>query len=135
MNDVAQTSSRSVRTVLIIEDEEDVREPNAVALENAGYRVIQAESWGRALALVGERHAEVDLILTDLLMPGDAGVKAFFRLRKEHGTIPVVVYSAYPNVMRLLHGVLDGVVEWLQKPLEVAIIVQAVDRALHRVQR
>ena len=120
--------------MLIIEDEEDVREPNAVALENAGYRVLQAESWGSALNLVEEQHAQVVLILTELVMPGDAGVDGFFRLRKEHGAIPVVVYSAYPNVMRLLHGVLDGVVEWLQKPLEVASVVRAVDRALHRVR-
>ena len=127
-------SSQTGPTVLIVEDQEDVREPNAVALEAAGYRVIEADSWSSALALVDEQHTEVDLILTDLLMPGDAGVNTFFRLRKEHGTIPVVVYSAYPNVMRLLRGVLDGVVEWLQKPLEVAIVVQAVDRALHRVR-
>jgi FixJ family two-component response regulator len=45
-----------------------------------------------------------------------------------------VVFSGYPNVMRLLHGVLDGGVEWLQKPLDVATVVQAVDRALHRVR-
>jgi DNA-binding NtrC family response regulator len=127
-------SRTGVPTVLIIEDQQDVREPNAIALEDAGYRVLQAESWGGAVVLIEEQHTEVDLILTDLLMPGDAGVNAFFRLRKEHRTIPVVVYSAYPNVMRLLHGVLDGVVEWLQKPLEVATVVQAVDRALHCVR-
>jgi DNA-binding NtrC family response regulator len=128
------SSQGAVPTVLIIEDEEEVREPNAVALENAGYRVLQAESWRSALALVEEQHAQVVLILTDLVMPGDAGVDGFFRLRKEHGAIPVVVYSAYPNVMRLLHGVLDGVVEWLQKPLEVASVVRAVDRALQRLR-
>jgi CheY-like chemotaxis protein len=123
-----------VATVLIVDDQKDVREPHALALEGAGYRVIQAESWASAVALLKATHAEVDLIVTDLVMPGDAGVDVFLQLRSEYGPIPVVVFSGYPNVMRLLHGVLDGVVEWLQKPLDVATVVQAVDRALHRVR-
>jgi DNA-binding NtrC family response regulator len=124
-----------VSTVLLVEDEEDVREPNAVALECAGYRVIRAESWGHALALTNEQHARFDVIVTDLVMPDRAGVADFSKLRKEQGPIPVIVFSAYPSVMRFLHGVLDGVVEWLHKPLDVAMVVEAVDRALHRVQR
>jgi FixJ family two-component response regulator len=59
-------------------------------------------------------------------------VEVFARLRREQGPIPVIVFSAYPRVMRLLDGVLEGVVEWLQKPLDVAIVVEAVDRAFDR---
>jgi DNA-binding NtrC family response regulator len=133
-NDPRLRASRGSATVLLVEDEEDVREPNAVALEQAGYRVIQAESWGRSLTLVQEEHPKIDLILTDLVMPDEAGVSAFSRLRNEQGSIPVIVFSAYPRVMRLLSGVLEGVVDWLQKPLDVAIVVEAVDRALHGVR-
>jgi CheY-like chemotaxis protein len=128
------SSPPRVATVLIVDDQEDVAAPHALALEGAGYRVIQAESWASAVALLKAPHAEVDLIVTDLVMPSDVGVDAFHRLQSEYGTIPVVVFSGYPNVMRLLHGVLDGGVEWLQKPLDVATVVQAVDRALHRVR-
>ena len=118
--------------VLLIEDQDDVREPNAAALERAGYRVIQAWSWGHALTISEREHPRVDVILTDLVMPDDAGVDAFARLFAQHGSIPVIVYSAYPAAMRLLGGVLDGVVEWLQKPMEVSHVVEAVDRAVHR---
>jgi DNA-binding NtrC family response regulator len=119
--------------VLLIEDEDDVREPNAAALERAGYRVIPASTWSDALAITDEAHPRVDVIMTDLVMPDDAGVDTFNRLRNRHGSIPVIVFSAHPAAMRLLGGVLDGVVEWLQKPMEVSHVVAAVDRALHRV--
>lgn len=119
--------------VLLIEDLEDVRVPNAAALERAGYRVVQASSWGRALALSERERLRVDVIVTDLLMPDDAGVDPFARLRRRHASVPVIVLSAYPAAMRLLDGVLDGVVEWLKKPTEVGHVVEAVGRALHRI--
>ena len=116
--------------VLLIEDQDDVREPNATALEHAGYRVTQASSWSHALAISAQDRLRLDVIVTDLLMPDDSGVEAFARLRSRHGAVPVVVFSAYPAAMRLLGDVLDGVVEWLQKPLEVSHVVEAVGRAL-----
>ena len=118
--------------VLLIEDQNDVREPNAAALEHAGYRVAQASSWSDALAISARDDLRVDVIVTDLLMPDDSGVEVFERLRSRHGPVPVVVFSAYPAAMRLLGDVLDGVVEWLQKPLEVTHVVEAVGRALQR---
>ena len=118
--------------VLLIEDQDDVREPNATALERAGYRVVQARSWGHALTLGEREHLRIDAIVTDLVMPDDGGVDAFARIRRRHAA-PVIVFSAYPAAMRLLGGVLDGVVEWLQKPAEVSHVVEAVERAVHRI--
>ena len=121
--------------VLLIEDQIDVREPNAAALERAGYRVIRASSWLHARAIADEAHPRVEVIVTDLLMPDDAGVDAFAALRNRLGSTPVIVFSAYPAAMRLLCGVLDGVVEWLQKPKEVSDVVEAVERAVHHTDR
>jgi DNA-binding NtrC family response regulator len=127
------TLAAGATTVLLIEDLDDVREPNAAALERAGYHVVQASSWGHALAVSERERPRVDVILTDLVMPDDAGVDTFGQLRGRHGSVPVIVLSAYPAAMRLLGGVLDGVVAWLQKPTEVSHVVEAVDRALGRV--
>jgi two-component system OmpR family response regulator len=118
--------------VLVIEDEDDVREPNATALERAGYRVLQATSWESALTLSEPGSENVALIVTDLVMPDRAGVQVFAQLRGRYGPIPAIVLSAYPRVMRLLDGVLEGVVDWIQKPLEVSALVSAVDAALAR---
>ena len=120
----------SMAAVLLIEDEVDVREPNAAALERAGHRVIPAASWTEAIEVSARARPRIDVILTDLVMPDDAGVDAFSRLRNHHGDVPVVVFSAHPAAMRLLDGVLDGVVAWLQKPQDVATVVAAVERVL-----
>jgi DNA-binding NtrC family response regulator len=130
---VGHASEPRPRTILLVEDEAEVREANAVALERAGYLVVRAESWQHALGLAGERQAAVDLILTDLVMPDDAGVGLFSELRNRCGPVPVIVLSAYPRMMRFLDGVLDGVVEWLQKPLAETTVVEAVTRALRDV--
>jgi DNA-binding NtrC family response regulator len=124
------TGKTTMAGVLLIEDEDDVREPNAAALERAGHRVIPAASWTEAIELSGRPHPPIDVILTDLVMPDDAGVDDFSRLRDRHGDVPVIVFSAHPAAMRLLEGVLEGVVAWLQKPQDVTNVVAAVERVL-----
>ena len=120
---------RDSRTILVIEDEPDLREPNAVALAQAGYRVVEAASWDEAYDLVPERD-QIALILTDLAMPGRAGVARFAELHARHRRPPVIVLSAYPRMMRMLDGVLDGVVRWIEKPVDVSTVVNAVGEAL-----
>jgi DNA-binding NtrC family response regulator len=127
-----EDSSMERQTILFIEDDVDQREPNAEALESAGYRVLQAENWEHALALTRERSEQVGLIVTDLVMHDAAGIGAFSKLRQKHGGVPVIVLSGYPRVMRLLEGVLDGVVDWLQKPVDVDAVVEAVKRVIGR---
>ena len=115
--------------VLLIDDEDDSRAVVALVLERAGYRVTQARGWGDALARTEGRNG-IRLIVTDIVMPDQAGVDEFNRLRRRCGAIPVIVLSGYPHAMRLLDGVLDGVVEWLRKPSEVETLVQAVNCAV-----
>jgi CheY-like chemotaxis protein len=115
--------------VLLIDDEDDARGLVALVLERAGYRVTQARGWDEALARTEGRN-RIDLIVTDIVMPDRAGVDAFNRLRHRCGTIPVIVLSGYPHAMRLLDGVLEGVVEWLLKPSEVETLVNAVNSAV-----
>jgi DNA-binding NtrC family response regulator len=121
---------RQKNTVLLIEDDENLREPNALALEQAGYQVLRASGWEHALTIARERPEQVAVVVTDLVMPGAAGIATFSSLKDFQGPVPVIVLSGYPKVMKLLHGVLDGVVEWLHKPVETGAIVQAVGRAV-----
>jgi two-component system, cell cycle sensor histidine kinase and response regulator CckA len=115
--------------VLLIDDEDDSRGLVALVLERAGYRVTQARGWNDALSCTEGRDG-IRLIVTDIVMPDHAGVDVFNRLRSRCGAIPVIVLSGYPHAMRLLDGVLDGVVEWLRKPSEVETLVHAVNAAV-----
>ena len=115
--------------VLLIDDEDDSRAVVALVLERAGYRVTQASGWDDALTRTDGRNG-IRLIVTDIVMPDHAGVEVFNRLRRRFGAIPVIVLSGYPRAMRLLDGVLDGVVEWLRKPSEADKLVHAVNAAV-----
>jgi len=117
------------RTILVIEDEEDVREPNVIALELAGFKVLQAGGWEEALRVHGQRR-DVDLIVTDLIMPDRARLAVFSELRRQLGPIPVIVLSGHPGAIRLLTNVLHGVVRWLQKPVDSGSLVAAIREAI-----
>jgi CheY-like chemotaxis protein len=83
------------KTVLVVDDEEDVREYFAMALEDAGFEVLRAENGNQALERINEKTP--DFISLDLVMPGKSGIKLLYELRKheEWRRIPFVVVTAH----------------------------------------
>lgn len=108
-------------TVLIVEDEEDLREMMREALELNGYSVVTAREGVDALDKLRQIEHPC-LILLDLLMPGMNGWDFFeaVRLRPELASVPVIVHSSAPG--RAPHGV----TRILQKPLGLERLVEAV---------
>src|SRR5262249_19354283 len=82
-------------TVLLAEDEAIVRELAATALEQAGYEVVPATGGLEALAYCQSAHASVDVLLTDMVMPGMGGRELAERLVAERPGTPVVLMSGY----------------------------------------
>ena len=82
------------RTVLLVDDDEDVRLTTAAMLENAGHTVLQASSADQALALLKAR-GHVDAVITDYLMPGRTGLDLIFELEQQRKRIPVMVITGY----------------------------------------
>ncbi|HET8771544.1 MAG TPA: PAS domain S-box protein [Gemmatimonadaceae bacterium] len=114
-------------TVLVVEDEEPVRQLARRLLENAGYTVHEAGD-GRAALTVWEQHKdEISLIVTDMVMPGGmTGLELATRLRAERVNLPVVVTSGYSADVfghELEHR--DGL-SFLQKPYKKGALVRAV---------
>ena len=83
------------RTVLVVEDEESVRTLVGRMLERTGYRVLLAPNGAAAVSLVGTRLSEVDLLLTDVVMPGMRGPELAAELRTIRPELPVVFMSGY----------------------------------------
>ena len=83
------------KTVLVVDDEEDVREYFAMALEDAGFNVLRAANGNEALERIREK--TLDFISLDLVMPGKSGLKLLYELRqhKEWRRIPFVVVTAH----------------------------------------
>jgi len=111
----APSASRPDRTVLAVEDEQEVRMLLAEILRGARFRVREAGSADEALAILagGER---VDLLLTDVVMPGRSGVELAREVRKAHPDLPVLFVSGYPEGDLQKRGVTIGRAELLTKP-------------------
>ncbi len=115
------------RTVLVVDDDEDIRTIVAEALEEAGYTVETANGGVQALKRVAR--GAPDAIILDIWMPTLDGFDFMRTLRATEGTrnVPVVAMSAaYPE-----RAALDiGVQEFVAKPFEVSALLAAVERAL-----
>src|ERR1035437_1604073 len=103
-------------TVLVVEDQAEVRRYTAAALMAYGYQVIQAANADEAL-LLGERESErIDLILTDVVMPSLSGRELADRLKERWPAIKVLFMSGYTDDTIVHHGVLQGDAQFIQKP-------------------
>jgi CheY-like chemotaxis protein len=119
-------------TVLVIEDQAEVRKYTAAALKAYGYRVIEAENAGAALLLCERAGERIDLALTDVVMPHVSGRELARRLGKRWPGIKVLFMSGYTDDTIVRHGVLEREVELMQKPFspdQLAIKVREMLRA------
>jgi signal transduction histidine kinase len=103
-------------TVLVVEDQEALREVVVTVLEENGYTVIAAEDPRAALELMDGDGVEFDLLLTDVVMPGMSGRALADRLLATRGDLKVLFMSGYADDEVLRHGVVKGEVSLLSKP-------------------
>ena len=103
-------------TVLLVEDEELVRMMLVEVLKSAGYLVLDARHGTDALALSGQYAAPVDLLVTDVTMPGFSGVELARRLAEMRPSLRVLFISGYTDQEAAQWGKLSQPVQFLQKP-------------------
>ena len=126
------------KTILVVDDEPNVRGFLRTVLEDAGFRVLTAEDGEVAMEIV--RREKPDLISLDLIMPRKSGHRLLFDLKrdKELARIPVLVVTAHardelgkPAVEELLeHGIMSGPGTYLEKPVRPVTYVRSIQRAL-----
>jgi len=117
-------------TILLVEDETEVRRFAALSLRTFGYRVIEASSGEEALRLCRDHTEPIDLLLTDVVMPGMTGVELSKQLHSLNPGVKVVFVSGYADRTILRHGVLDAGVSLLQKPYTPTVLAAEVRKAL-----
>ena len=109
------SAAEGSETILLVEDDDAVRHLSRRFLERRGYRVIEASSPLQALAIVDDLREDVDLLLTDVIMPGMSGRELADRLRELHG-LPVLFVSGYTDDAIIHTGVLEAGTHFLAKP-------------------
>lgn len=117
-------------TVLLVEDEPEVLEAGKAILEHLGYSVVTATNGRQALKVYAEHKDEIALVLTDMVMPEMDGVALFQALRAGNPDIQLVVMTGYPLGDEAKELLAQGVVDWLQKPVNFIRLAQVVGRIL-----
>jgi PAS domain S-box-containing protein len=117
-------------TVLVVEDEVVVRKMMTRALEEAGYRVLQASSAAEAIDLVSGTADKINLLLTDIVMPGKNGRELAEQVETLSPGIPVLFTSGYTDGEIERRGLLKPGAAFIQKPLTPKALVRAVQRTL-----
>jgi two-component system, cell cycle sensor histidine kinase and response regulator CckA len=126
----ATTLPSGHETVLLVEDEEVVRNLARQILGRQGYKVLVAANGLEACALSEGQEAEIDLLLTDVVMPQMDGKQLYERLRRSHPTLKVLFMSGYTEETIVHRGLLDQGTNFLQKPFTLDILVRRVRQVL-----
>jgi CheY-like chemotaxis protein len=103
-------------TILIAEDEPDLRELARIFLEGYGYTVLEAESAERAIETASNFAGSIDLLLTDVIMPGMSGAQLAENILSKRPQTRIVYMTGYTDDMVVQHKVLEPGVKLLQKP-------------------
>jgi len=123
---------RGKETILLAEDEEMVRELASVILRNLGYTILEAKQGDEALRVFGQHKGTIDLLLTDVVMPGMSGRELAGRLASLGLKVKVLYMSGYTDDAIVRHGVLEKGVEFIQKPFTVARLAKKVREVLDK---
>ena len=122
-------------TVLLTEDEQDVREIARQFLESGGYHVIEAKDASDAIRLASENNGNIDLLVTDMVMPGLSGQELAARLQTDHPGLCVVFMSGYSEHAATEMAQADPSVRLLTKPFSRAAMLRAVREILQNKVR
>jgi CheY-like chemotaxis protein len=117
-------------TVLLVEDEPVMRRMVHQILEMSGYSVLEAMGADEALGLCREQGSGIDLLLTDVVMPGMSGRELAERVAREWPRMRVLFMSGYTDDDVVRHGVCDAEIAFIQKPFKPAALACKVREVL-----
>ena len=112
----AALAAGGTATILVVEDQEEVRRYAAAALRTYGYNVLQARSASEALQICEQEQARIRLVLTDVVMPNRSGRVLAYELWDRWPAMKVLFMSGYTDDAIMLHGGLETGMEFIQKP-------------------
>lgn len=120
--------------IMVVEDEEDVREAIKLQLESANYHVLEAENGEEAINILNSEDNMVNcgLILSDVRMPKVNGLECIAYFREQAPGIPVVVVTGFPDTEMAVDLMSKGVKDYLVKPVEKSKLLAVVDKMISK---
>ena len=124
--------SRRRGTVLIIDDEEEIRESIELLLNSEGLETITAKDGGEGLAIL-EDH-QVDLVLLDLMLPGRSGMDLQKEIKRIEPSLPVVIITAMAGIESAVTAIKEGCFDYVTKPWDNEKLLVIVSNAVKQRQ-
>ncbi|WP_036710176.1 response regulator transcription factor [Paenibacillus pinihumi] len=118
-----------MNTILVVDDDREIRDVLHIYLRNEGYRVLEAEDGLQALEHL--QHEHVDLILLDIMMPRMDGIKACLKIR-EDSNIPIIMLSAKGEDIDKIAGLSTGADDYVTKPFNPLVLIARVKAQFRR---
>lgn len=114
--------------ILIVEDDHDLREALVTTLELAKFRVREAADAEQALAQLAE--SPVDMVVSDVNMPGMSGHDLLHEIQRRYPGLPTMLITAYGQISHAVSAMQSGAIDYLVKPFEPSVLVDAVTRVV-----
>jgi two-component system nitrogen regulation response regulator NtrX len=128
----APAATPAPKTVLVVDDEKNIRRTLQLVLEGEGYRVLGAETAEQALGLLGNPDTPVDLAIFDVQLPAMSGLDALERIRRDDAVkdTPIIVISGHASVSDAVSAIKLGAADFFEKPLNRERVLVSVKNVL-----
>jgi len=117
-------------TILVVDDDPSVLQVASKVLRRGGYRVLEANGGPEAMRIAVEQGGRIDLLLTDVVMPGMNGREVAEAIQARYPSVRVLFMSAYTEDEVILHGVRVAEVNFVSKPFTISGLRQRVREVL-----
>jgi len=117
--------------ILIVDDEEVLRDVLDAVLRREGFDVVMAASGEQALAVLDEDE-EIDLVILDVMLPGISGIDTLRAMRISNPNLPVIVITAYSSIDGAIEAMKQGAFHYIPKPFKNEEVVLTVNKALEQ---
>ncbi len=121
---------RGGETIMIVEDDDGVRALTCLIARNSGYVVLEARNGLEAVRIAGEHREQIDLLMTDVVMPKMDGREVAGRVLELHPAVKILFLSGYTDDAIVRHGILHETVNFLQKPFSPASLAVKIREIL-----
>jgi len=115
-------------TILAVDDEPNMRRLLEISLRQAGYRALSASHGREALEMIQQQ--QIDLVVSDLHMPGMNGLQLLETLRKEYEHLPFIMVTAQGEIKTAVEAMKLGASDYILRPFELETLEVAIDKAL-----